>query len=198
MFYNPDNSTILKSKNEIRRAVPNKSFPASIPDEVVLGEGYYYLEDELPDYNPASERVAKSGVIFDEKSGKYCQAYTVEPLPEDIVSKRLEAEKNAKKLEIRDDFQRVRSMASEALGAEVNFGEKHIANLSGLIKTLDAGETTEFRIFDNTFVTSTREQLELLEIEMLQNLHALYARKWELEGLVANALTISEIVEINW
>jgi len=111
--------------------------------------------------------------------------------------------KQHKKSEIKSAFQKAVSsgfMYSEILQADVNFGYEHLKNVENLIENMKSNNLTEiqFRIYDNSFVTATLEQLENLKFEMIRYEINLYQKKWDLEQQIDAAVSEEEINQINW
>lgn len=107
-----------------------------------------------------------------------------------------------KKLEIEAAFNLSLSgsMFSNSLQKEVNIGEKHLRNVEKLISYMQANNITEtqFRVYDNSFITVTLTQLQNLRLEMIQYGLDMYQKKWQLEQQIDAATNEEELAAIVW
>lgn len=66
-------------------------------------------------------------------------------------------------------------------------------NMQGLILMLNAGESCQYKDFNNEFQTVTREQLEIMVGESKKNGMHLYQTKFQLEAQINACTTIDEV-----
>ena len=101
-----------------------------------------------------------------------------------------------------DELKRAFNIASEnahclsSVGFEIDANETANRNISGLILVLNEGETTMFRAYDNSFYEVTKEQLVIMQKEIVANSQSLYQRKWELETAINACQTVEELDDI--
>ena len=110
--------------------------------------------------------------------------------------------KNEKLTEIKNAFLNAGNgyMYSETLKTNVNAGDVAFRNVQSLIDYMTENNitNTQFRVYDNSFVEITLDQLKQLKNEMIQYGLNLYHKKWDLESQIKNATTIDEVLQIKW
>lgn len=84
---------------------------------------------------------------------------------------------------------------STVINAAVNYGESHIKNIEQLL--LISTDTVEFRLFDNTTVTITFDELSNLLLELLRVKSSIMNRKWSLLKAVEDFNDITKIEELD-
>lgn len=82
-------------------------------------------------------------------------------------------------------------------GFEIDADEIANRNIEGLVLVMQAGETTLFRAYDNSFHEVTREQLEIMRKEIVINSQYLYQAKWTFEAQIMQAQTEETLVDID-
>lgn len=114
------------------------------------------------------------------------------------------AEAKARKYqEIKNDFENEKTngyMYSNTLSAKVDSKIEDVITLTNLIEYMENNSVaeTEFRTYQNTFITTTLSQLKDLKNEMQQHGVSIHQKKWELENRVANATSIETVEGISW
>lgn len=81
-------------------------------------------------------------------------------------------------------------------GFEINADEIANRNIEGLVLVLVEGESTLFRVYDNSFHEVSKEQLETMRKEIVVNSQRLYRIKWQLEAAIETAETVEELEAI--
>ena len=100
---------------------------------------------------------------------------------------RLEYFRNKLKNRIKIEFNKRYNnsiILSGSINKEIDAGNKALNDINGLLDLLEPGETEEFRLADNSFITLTRGQLETLKKEILNAGRELYKTKWSLEAKI--------------
>lgn len=82
-------------------------------------------------------------------------------------------------------------------GFEIDADEIANRNIEGLVLVMQAGETTLFRAYDNSFHEVTREQLEIMRKEIVINSQYLYQAKWTIEAQIMQAQTAQAVADID-
>ena len=92
------------------------------------------------------------------------------------------------------------SFSSTTLSKDVNVGRNHLQNLTSLIEymTVNNIDNTQFRVYDNSFVTATLSQMQSLKLDLIDRGLTLYQHKWDLETQIENAETQEAIEAITW
>ena len=82
-----------------------------------------------------------------------------------------------------------------SLGFEINADETANRNVTSLIVALEAAgeETVPFCAFDNRFHDVTLAQLKTMQLDIIANARALYARKWALREAIGKAASVEEL-----
>ena len=82
-----------------------------------------------------------------------------------------------------------------SIGFEINADEAANRNISSLIIAMEATgqETVQFCAFDNSFHEVTLAQLKTMQLEIIANAQAIYARKWVLREQINAAETIEAL-----
>lgn len=86
---------------------------------------------------------------------------------------------------------------TSSAGFEIDADEIANRNIEGLVLVMQAGETTLFRAYDNSFHEVTREQLEIMRKEIVINSQYLYQAKWTIEAQIMQAQTAQAIADID-
>lgn len=86
---------------------------------------------------------------------------------------------------------------TSSAGFEIDADEIANRNIEGLVLVMQAGETTLFRAYDNSFHEVTREQLESMRKEIVINSQYLYQAKWTIEAQIMQAQTAQAIADID-
>ena len=81
-------------------------------------------------------------------------------------------------------------------GFEINADEIANRNIEGLVLVLVEGESTLFRVYDNSFHEVSKEQLETMRKEIVVNSQRLYRIKGQLEAAIETAETVEELEAI--
>ena len=84
-----------------------------------------------------------------------------------------------------------------SVGFEIDADEIANRNIEGLVLVMQAGETTLFRAYDNSFHEVTREQLEVMRKEIVINSQYLYQAKWTIEAQIMQAQTAQAVADID-
>ena len=82
------------------------------------------------------------------------------------------------------------------VGFDIDANETANRNIEGLVLVMQAGETTLFRAYDNSFHEVTREQLEIMRKEIVINSQYLYQAKWTIEAQIMQAQTAQAVADI--
>lgn len=82
-------------------------------------------------------------------------------------------------------------------GFEIDADEIANRNIEGLVLVMQAGKTTLFRAYDNSFHEVTREQLEIMRKEIVINSQYLYKAKWTIEAQIMQAQTAQAVADID-
>ena len=85
---------------------------------------------------------------------------------------------------------------TSSAGFEIDADEIANRNIEGLVLVMQAGETTLFRAYDNSFHEVTREQLEIMRKEIVINSQYLYQAKWTIEAQIMQAQTAQAVADI--
>ena len=88
-----------------------------------------------------------------------------------------------------------------SIGFEINADEAANRNISSLIIAMEATgqETVQFCAYDNSFHEVTLAQLKTMQLEIIANAQAIYARKWVLREQINSAETIEALnIEITF
>ena len=154
-----------------------------------VGFPYDYMENE----------VEMSCLPPDDVSVSTTQGRWIES--KELVTVKMLELKNAKLEELNALFENASNRAHclSSTGFEINADETANRNISSLIIALEASgqETVQFCAYDNSFHTVTLDQLKAMQLEIIANAQALYARKWALRELINEAETNEELDEIN-
>ena len=86
---------------------------------------------------------------------------------------------------------------TSSAGFEIDADEIANRNIEGLVLVMQAGETTLFRAYDNSFHEVTREQLEIMRKEIVINSQYLYQAKWTIEAQIMQAQTAQAVADID-
>lgn len=113
--------------------------------------------------------------------------------------KPLEEAKSAKLTELETAFNLASKEAhcTSSSGFEIDADEIANRNIEGLVLVMQAGETTLFRAYDNSFHEVTREQLEIMRKEIVINSQYLYQAKWTFEAQIMQAQTAQAVADID-
>ena len=84
-----------------------------------------------------------------------------------------------------------------SVGFEIDANETANRNIEGLVLVMQAGGTTLFRAYDNSFHEVTREQLEIMRKEIVINSQYLYQAKWTFEAQIMQAQTEETLADID-
>ena len=122
-----------------------------------------------------------------------CDWYEVVALPEETLD-----EAGAAKLaELNTAFPPVSETAHcmSSAGFEINADETANRNISSLIIALEASthKSVRFCAYDNSFHDVTLAQLKTMQLEIIANAQAIYARKWVLRELINVAETVESL-----
>lgn len=129
--------------------------------------------------------------------------YEIVALPEP-PEPTLEGVRKQKRAELHAAFEAALKEAHclSSLGFEIDVDSVAGRNVSGLIATMDATgeETVRFRAFDNTFHETSRDQLKIMQLEIVSYAQAMYETKWVWEERIDAAETIEELnaLEMNF
>lgn len=86
---------------------------------------------------------------------------------------------------------------TSSAGFEIDADEIANRNIEGLVLVMQAGETTLFRAYDNSFHEVTREQLEIMRKEIVINSQYLYQAKWTFEAQIMQAQMVQAVADID-
>ena len=122
-----------------------------------------------------------------------CDWYEVVALPEETLD-----EAGAAKLaELNTAFPPVSETAHcmSSAGFEIDADETANRNISSLIIALEASthKSVRFCAYDNSFHDVTLAQLKTMQLEIIANAQAIYARKWVLRELINVAETVESL-----
>ena len=122
-----------------------------------------------------------------------CDWYEVVALPEET----LDEAGVAKLAELNTAFPPVSETAHcmSSAGFEINADETANRNISSLIIALEASthKSVRFCAYDNSFHDVTLAQLKTMQLEIIANAQAIYARKWVLRELINVAETVESL-----
>ena len=118
-------------------------------------------------------------------------------------SDKLVEEKERKYKEIKKDFNyelHHGSYYSETIGREVNARLQDIESIRNLIEVMELQDktSTQFRVYNNTFVNISLDELKQLKSELMEYGLGVHEKKWDLENKVANATSIETVKSITW
>lgn len=188
IFYNP------KTKEFLDKKKLSLKYNTSIPSDTEEFEGWHKVHYE--DYPTVNEfqRVEENKIRLID--GVYIITYS-------IVDDNLDGVKEIKKSRLSNSFDEVYDSKylklSSSLGFEINANSVANTNIDGLIKVLKKTgvESVLFRAFNNDLHNVTLDDLETMQMEIIMNGQALYAKKWELENIIDKASSIKELMEID-
>ena len=188
IFYNP------KTKEFLDKKKLSLKYNTSIPSDTEEFEGWHKVHYE--DYPTVNEfqRVEENKIRLID--GVYIITYS-------IVDDNLDGVKEIKKSRLSNSFDEVYDSKhlklSSSLGFEINANSVANTNIDGLIKVLKKTgvESVLFRAFNNDLHNVTLDDLETMQMEIIMNGQALYAKKWELENIIDKASSIKELLEID-
>ena len=160
------------------------------PGEALLKEnGYKIYKENTPD----SEKSAWCDISFsyDETEDSIEKICTCVP--------NLEKARTIKTLALQTAFDTASKEAhcTSSAGFEIDADEIANRNIEGLVLVMQAGETTLFRAYDNSFHEVTREQLEIMRKEIVINSQYLYQAKWTFEAQIMQAQTEETLADID-
>lgn len=119
---------------------------------------------------------AKNNGAFVQEFEEYFEVVVLErpPLPE------LEAYKEQRKNELNTLHEAAEKEAHilSSLGFEIDANDRANRDIAGLLITTEEGETVNFCDYSNVMRQVNREQLEIMQKEIIQNAQSLYAQKW--------------------
>jgi hypothetical protein len=187
IFYNPKTKEFLDKKKLALK------YNTSIPSDTEEFEGWHKVHYE--DYPTVNEfqRVEENKIRLID--GVYIITYS-------IVDDNLDGVKEIKKSRLSNSFDEVYDSKhlklSSSLGFEINANSVANTNIDGLIKVLKKTgvESVLFRAFNNDLHNVTLDDLETMQMEIIMNGQALYAKKWELETIIDNCSSLDELIEI--
>ena len=188
IFYNP------KTKEFLDKKKLSLKYNTSIPSDTEEFEGWHKVHyDECPSINEF-QRVQENEVQL------IGELYTI---TYSVIDMDLDRVKEIKKARLSNSFDEVYDSKhlklSSSLGFEINANSVANTNIDGLIKVLKktgAGSVL-FRAFNNDLHNVTLDDLETMQMEIIMNGQALYAKKWELENIIDKASSIKELMEID-
>ena len=157
--------------------------------EVLAGEGYKpYAEDAV---DSSRLDACDLGFEYRETDTGIRKVWVYTP--------NLEKAKITKLAELNGAFDAAAKEAhcTSSAGFEINADEIANRNIEGLVLVMQAGETTLFRAYDNSFHEVTREQLEAMRKEIVINSQYLYQAKWTLEAQIMQAQTAQAVADID-
>ncbi|ALV25042.1 putative protein (DUF4376 domain) [Campylobacter iguaniorum] len=152
------------------------------------------IEDDYPIITDPYKEVVSSG---EEKTNEYKLTHALADISLDIA-------KSLKTREISLAFEATLENLPGGLNVEnvgvVDCGRQHLANVSSLIKILEATNQPDidFRLYDNSYTKINLAQLKALEIAIIIKGNEIYAKKWALEVELSNASNIDEAKAIVW
>ena len=87
---------------------------------------------------------------------------------------------------------------SNVLNANVDVGDKHLRNVEKLITYMESNSVsdTQFRTHDNSFITTTLDQLKQLDDELIQYGIQMYQKKWSNEQLIDNIESFDDLTNL--
>lgn len=127
-----------------------------------------------------------------QDKGEY---YEVVPVPEPTLEEAKAAGLN--ELEAAFNLASEEAHCMSSAGFEIDADEIANRNIEGLVLVMQAGETTLFRAYDNSFHEVTREQLEIMRKEIVINSQYLYQAKWTIEAQIMQAQTAQAVADID-
>ena len=157
--------------------------------EVLAGEGYKpYAEDAV---DSSRLDACDLGFEYRETDTEIRKVWVYTP--------NLEKAKAAKLAELNGAFDAAAKEAhcTSSAGFEINADEIANRNIEGLVLVMQAGGTTLFRAYDNSFHEVTREQLEIMRKEIVINSQYLYQAKWTFEAQIMQAQTEETLADID-
>lgn len=91
-------------------------------------------------------------------------------------------------------------MFSPTFQVNVDIGDEHLRNVEKLIDYMEGigMKKVMFRVYDNSFVEATLDDLKKLKVEMIEHGLQAYHKKWNLEAALEAATTIEEVNAIQW
>ena len=188
MFYNPITKEVLDKKKL------SLLYNTSIPKDTEVFEHWYRIHyTKQPEINESQTIKENEVQLIDD-------VYTV---TYSVIDVDLERVKSIKKERISNSFDKVYDSKNlkvlSSLGFEINANSVANTNIDGLIKVLKKTgvESVLFRAFNNELHNVTLEDLETMQMEIIMNGQALYAKKWELENIIDKASSIKELLEID-
>lgn len=154
----------------------------------------YKINKPIQDYQEYA-KVAKwcntnNATIHD--NGEY---YEVVPVPEPTLDEAKAAGLN--ELEAAFNLASEEAHCMSSAGFEIDADEIANRNIEGLVLVMQAGKTTLFRAYDNSFHEVTREQLEIMRKEIVINSQYLYQAKWTIEAQIMQAQTAQAVADID-
>jgi len=105
--------SLVVTLEDIRKENPNTSFPDSVTVDTLKEFGYFQVVTTLPEYNPNSQKVASSNLVFE--NGNWVTQHVIEPITPEELSARYEFIKNNLIMHIQkrlDDFAQSRGYDS--------------------------------------------------------------------------------------
>ena len=116
---------------------------------------------------------------------------------------KLKEYKEEKKYELNDIFENIlnNSYLTSSLGYKINANHTSKSNIEGLITYLSKETSitsTRFRIYDNTFVQVTIDDLNILLLEVIKSINSLYDQKWIYDEKIKNGTTTKEIESLEF
>lgn len=157
--------------------------------EVLAGEGYKpYAEDAV---DSSRLDACDLGFEYRETDTGIRKVWVYTP--------NLEKAKITKLAELNGAFDAAAKEAhcTSSAGFEINADEIANRNIEGLVLVMQAGGTTLFRAYDNSFHEVTREQLEIMRKEIVINSQYLYQAKWTFEAQIMQAQTEETLADID-
>ena len=114
---------------------------------------------------------------------------------EELLNEKRVHARNSRLEELSTKFDQVCAYCMSSVGFEINADEAANRNISSLIIALEATgqETIRFCAYDNSFHEVTLAQLKTMQLEIIANAQAIYARKWVLRELINVAETVEEL-----
>lgn len=120
------------------------------------------------------------------------------PLPE------LEAYKEQRKIELNTLHEAAEKEAHilSSLGFEVDANDRANRDLAGLLVTTGEDEIVNFCDYSNVMHQITRDQLAILQEEIIKNAQSLYAQKWsyreEIEGCMSSEELKGVVIQFHY
>jgi len=157
-------------------------------DQIIEGSGtaYYLAEDN---HQSQARYMTELGALPTE-------ALTVKP---EITLAESKAEKVA---EIKQNIsqEETSGYTLSILGFKADATRKSKEDVDGIIQSMEnsGASSIAFRDYDNIFHNLSLEQVKILQVDIVNKGIANYQRKWELQALIENAITIAEVEAIAW